>query len=124
MQADSERCTVFLCRGCCCGSDQKHPDVDHAAQVARVQEHLGSCALIRVSDCLGACEHSNVVVVVPSREARQGGARPVWLGWVLDLDAADEIADWISAGGPGRAAVPDQLDLHRFRPGRTALRVS
>ncbi len=81
-----------------------------------MREGVGRRATVRVSDCLGPCERSNVAVVVPSRAARRGGARPVWLGRVLDDDAIDAIAAWASAGGPGRAAPPPLLDLHRFRP--------
>jgi hypothetical protein len=72
----------------------------------------------------GADEHSNVAVVVPGRQARRAGARPVWLRWVLDDEATDAIAAWVRAGGPGRAALPALLELHWFRPARRAVRAS
>jgi hypothetical protein len=111
-----ERCTVFLCRGCCCGHQRKHPHVEHAAHLHRLREQAGNQTAVRVSDCLGPCERSNVVVLVPSRAARRAGARPVWLGWVLDTTAIDAIADWACAGGPGIAPPPPLLELHQFRP--------
>jgi hypothetical protein len=118
-----DSCTVFLCRGCCCGTRRKYPDVDHDALLHRLREHVGQAGQVRVSDCLGPCERSNVAVVVASRSARRGGARPVWLGWVLDDDAVDAIAGWIRAGGPGVSDPPVELALHRFAPPRRASRV-
>ena len=43
------------------------------------------------------------MVVTPSWAGRHSGARPVWLGEVLDEDLTSEIADWVAAGGPGLA---------------------
>ena len=122
MSGVGEQCTVFLCRGCCCGTDRKHPHFDHAAQLRRVRDQAGPRAQVRVSDCLGPCECSNVAVVVPGRQARRAGARPMWLGWVLDDEATDAIAAWVRAGGPGRAALPALLELHWFRPAHRAIR--
>jgi hypothetical protein len=118
MKPGDEQCTVFLCRGCCCGTHRKHPHLDHTAQLWRLREHIGPRARVRVSDCLGPCERSNIAVVVPSRAARQAGARPVWLGWILDDTAVDAIAAWASDGGPGRATAPALLQLHQFDPAR------
>jgi hypothetical protein len=117
-----EQCTVFLCRGCCCGTDRKHPHVEHAALLRRMRDQAGYRVQVRVSDCLGPCERSNVAVVVPGRQARRAGARPVWLGWVLDDEVTDAIAAWARAGGPGRAALPALLELHWFPPPRRASR--
>ena len=33
----------------------------------------------RVTDCLDACEHSNVMILSPTAAGRQAGGRPVWL---------------------------------------------
>jgi (2Fe-2S) ferredoxin len=111
-------CTVTVCRGCCCGSLAKHPGVDHAAQVDRLRTALGGTAQVRVSDCLDACERSNVVVVSPSTAGRGAGARPTWLGFVLDDDAIVDVAAWVRAGGPGMADQPATLDLYTFNPPR------
>jgi (2Fe-2S) ferredoxin len=110
----NEQCTVVVCRGCCCGTESKHPDLDHAAQLSRLRDQAGHRVRVRVSDCLGRCERSNVVIVLPGRQARRSGARPVWFGWILDVQAADAIAAWTRAGGPGRGALPALLELHRL----------
>ncbi|KNB50564.1 hypothetical protein [Streptomyces caatingaensis] len=111
-------CTVTVCRGCCCGTP-KIPGVDHAAQLARLRGDLaGTDGRLRVTDCVDACEHGNVVIVQPSAEGRAAGGRPVWLGLVNDPDATADIAAWIRAGGPGLAEPPGVLDLYAFTPSR------
>nr|BFD88487.1 hypothetical protein StreXyl84_78880 [Streptomyces sp. Xyl84] len=73
---------------------------------------------MRVTGCLDACEHANVIVIQPCAAGRAAGGRPVWLGLVNDPDAADDIATWIPAGGPGLADPPGVLDLYAFTPSR------
>ena len=92
---------VTACRGCCCGTAKKHPDVDHDALLDRLTAGLGDRARVRTSDCLGPCEESNVVVVTPTRAARLLGARAVWLRGVLDDAATDAVVEWVQSGGPG-----------------------
>ncbi|GHG87801.1 (2Fe-2S) ferredoxin domain-containing protein [Streptomyces lanatus] len=104
---------IVVCRDCCCGT-AKVPGVDHAQQTARLAEH----APVRVSDCLGVCEHANVIVVQPSRAGRAAGARPVWLGLVNDPEATEDILTWVRAGGPGIAPCPEVLDLYTFVPAK------
>ncbi|MFB9431282.1 (2Fe-2S) ferredoxin domain-containing protein [Streptoalloteichus tenebrarius] len=104
---------VTVCRGCCCGTRRKHPGVDHDWQLQRLRALAASAATrveVRTSDCLDACEHSNLVVVHAS------GAKPVWLGFVLDETVLDDLEGWLAAGGPGRAPLPDALELHRVTP--------
>ncbi|GGY12213.1 (2Fe-2S) ferredoxin domain-containing protein [Streptomyces minutiscleroticus] len=115
------RCTVTVCRGCCCGTG-KVPGPDHAARPARLRRAVGDLALVRVTDCLGACEHADVVVVQPSSAGRAAGGRPVWLGLVDDTDAVDDIAAWVSEGGPGITGPPGVLDLYAFTPSRRVRR--
>ncbi|MDX8030579.1 hypothetical protein SK803_10180 [Lentzea sp. BCCO 10_0856] len=97
---------ITVCRGCCCGTERKHPDVDHDRQLQVLRERLPS---VRVADCLDACEVSNVVVVQPTPAARAAGAKPVWVGSVLDDDAVHGVADWVDAGGPGLAVPPASI---------------
>ncbi|PSL51504.1 hypothetical protein B0I31_12034 [Saccharothrix carnea] len=104
----SESSRLTVCRGCCCGTVKKHPDVDHVTQLRRFREAVGPRA-VTVADCLSSCEFSNVVVVRP---ARGTGARPVWLGGVLTDEAVDHILAWVAAGGPGRAEMPAGLTEH------------
>lgn len=111
-------CTVTVCRGCCCGTADKHPDVDHAAQVAALSEGMGNAGRVRVSDCLDACERSNVVVVSPSGHGRRTGARPTWLAGVLQSHTVSEIVEWVRSGGPGVGDRPEHLDPLAFRPSR------
>lgn len=106
---------VMLCRDCCCGDTGKHPSTDHRAQ----QEVLQACAgptadgervRVRVVDCLGQCDRSNVVLV---RDFTRG-RRPVdtWLGDLHDAATTDRVAGWIGSGG----VLPGDLAGHRFDP--------
>ncbi|SDH93220.1 hypothetical protein SAMN05421505_12723 [Sinosporangium album] len=90
------------------------PGLDHNEQVRRLAE----VADVRVTDCLGVCEQANVVVVRPSPAGRAAGGRPVWLGLVNQADAADDIAEWVCAGGPGLAEIPVILTLYVMSPPR------
>ena len=110
--------TITACRGCCCGTRVKHPDVDHFNQLRQLRDLSGSAARVRTSDCLGVCERSNVLVVGPSLLGRLEGAGPVWLGDVLDDDAIAGIASWVREGGPGIAEPPSTLDFYLFTPSR------
>ncbi|WP_037908921.1 hypothetical protein [Actinacidiphila yeochonensis] len=115
--AGAARCTVTVCRGCCCGTP-KVPGLDHAAQLTGLRQSLASVATVRTVGCLDVCEQADVIVVQPSAEGRGAGGRPVWLGLVNDPDAAADITAWVEAGGPGLADPPDVLDLYVFRPAR------
>jgi (2Fe-2S) ferredoxin len=110
-------CTVTVCRGCCCGTS-KHPDVDHAGQVAALRAGVPGGGRLRLSDCLDVCERSNVVVVSPSAAGRRAGGRPVWLGEVLHADVLDAVLAWVGAGGPGLTDPPADLGHHVFSPSR------
>ncbi|MFD8595768.1 (2Fe-2S) ferredoxin domain-containing protein [Kitasatospora sp. NPDC059646] len=116
--AAAARCTVTVCRGCCCGVAAKNPRLDHEAQLDDLRTALAGVAAVRRTDCLDACEQANVIVVQPSAEGRRAGGRPVWLGLVNDRDAAADITAWVAAGGPGLAEPPAVLDLYAFRPSR------
>ena len=109
--ASGGRTDVVLCRGCCCGTERKHPDVDHALQGALLRQAAESTGgTLRRTDCLGPCERSNVVVVRPE------GARPVWFGRVLDEGATAALVAWVAGGAQGRP--PAAVASHRFHPGR------
>ncbi|WP_035304186.1 hypothetical protein [Actinokineospora inagensis] len=104
---------ITVCRDCCCGTVKKHPTVDHGRQLTRLREiaarHGGT---VRVAECLDTCETSNVVVV------QVKGAKPVWLGFVLDDTVLDDIDAWLAAGGPG-TDLPATLALNRVAPAGT-----
>lgn len=117
--SDDERMTVILCRGGDCGSRAKHPEVDHSAQLAQFRSQLDPRNVsVVASNCLDACEHSNVIVIVPDRDGRRLGATPVWIGSVNTTDTTTEIIDWVSAGGPARAPEPTLVSINAFRPTR------
>lgn len=111
-------CTVTVCRGCCCGTASKHPDVDHDEQVAALRRGMGTAGRLRVSDCLDACDRSNVVVVNPSGDGRRTGGRPIWLAGVIRASTVAEIVDWVRSGGPGIGDRPEPLERLTFRPSR------
>jgi hypothetical protein len=113
-------CTISVCRGCCCGTRRKHPDVDPDHHLDLLRELVGAQARIRVTDCLGYCAAGNLITVAPSAGGRQHGGRATWFGFVLDEHALTELAEWVLAGGPGIATVPDALLLHVVRPPRRA----
>src|SRR5690349_9143435 len=107
---------LTICRDCCCGSADKHPETDHDAQLEAIRAALGERHRIRVSECLKVCERSNVVVVHPTPAARRAGARLVHLGDVLDDAVVEAVAGWLDAGGPGRCPLPDALAGRAFNP--------
>jgi (2Fe-2S) ferredoxin len=108
---DPESCLITVCRDCCCGTVREHPDVDHAGQLVAFQGARGGS--VRVSQCLGACEISNVVIVNPSRTGRSAGGRLTWLGRVLLDDEVAAVVAWVEAGGPGLAPMPAALEPRR-----------
>ncbi|MGO4597009.1 hypothetical protein [Terrabacter sp. 2RAF25] len=110
-----------VCRDCCCGTESKHPGVDHDGLVARLEVGAGAHARVLRSACLLACDESNVVVVTPSPAGRRAGARPVWLRAVLDDVTVDAISAWVGLGGPGVATVPSALEVRVFAPSGLAL---
>ncbi len=118
--------SVVVCRGCCCGTAAKHPDVDHAAHLERIRRAAAQAPVpvrVQVADCLSACEHSNVVVVRPAparTDNERRRQRPVWLGHLADDGAVADLAAWVAAGGPEHADLPAALELNVLRPPRDA----
>jgi len=112
--------TVVVCRGCCCGTQAKHPDVHHAAHLARLRDIADETGgRLRVTGCLGNCERSNTIVVIPTAAGRRAGGRVTWLGTMLDSVAIETLAQWVRSGGPGLAPLPAQLLAHHIAaPGR------
>lgn len=97
---------IRVCRDCCCGTSEKHPDVDHDALLAELVEGTRGLAEVNVTTCLLACDESNVVVVSPG---------PYWFGGVLTPQTTADVAAWIRAGGPG-SALPETLARRRIPP--------
>jgi hypothetical protein len=108
---------VRMCRGCCCGTRRKHPDVDHDAVAAALGADLGPGVELLTVDCLWACDLSNVVVVNPAAAARAAGARPAWVTEVNTVDRARAVVAWVRRGGPGVAEPPPELGEVRTAAG-------
>lgn len=120
-------CRLTVCRGCCCGTRKKVPDIDHEAQFARlsaIDDHTGRTVPVRRSECLDICSEANVVVVQPSAKGRAIGGRPVWLGRVTDDHLVEALDDWIFEGGPGIAPLPETLKGHVTSKGAKKLKKS
>ena len=119
---DSARtCIVRVCRDCCCGTERKHPGVDHDGLLARLEVGTRGGARVLRSACLLACDESNVVVVTPSVVGRRAGGRPVWVRAVLDDETVDAVTGWVALGGPGVADVPAPLAQQVFAPSGLSL---
>ena len=106
---------MTLCRDCRGGSSPTYTSQQMEALIERLARGLRGRTL-RLTECLGACDHANVVVVTPSRVQRARGSRPHWFGFINDDVAADAIAAWVRAGGPGAAGIPEVADLHTIEP--------
>lgn len=101
--------TVTVCRDCCCGTERKHPGIEHDAQLKTLRDGLSVSGRVIVSQCLLVCDRSNVMVVSPSPAARGSGAKPVWLAGMLAPKYTEAVVDWVRAGGPGVAEMPRAL---------------
>jgi (2Fe-2S) ferredoxin len=113
------RCAVTICHGCCCGTLDKHAEVDsagHRDRLLRLADQLPEMLRVQVSDCLDVCERSNVLVVRPSPAGRRRGARPVWLGGLLADVQLEAVTAWLRDGGPGVSDPPAVLRPLVFTP--------
>jgi hypothetical protein len=114
VRSDRDSLTLLVCRGCCCGTASKHPDVDHDEQLATLRSaaaHRAS-ARMRVVRCLGQCHESNVVVV---KHRRPTGGSATWLGRVLAPEAVGAIAEWVM-DRTNQGEVPPSLRRLVFEP--------
>ncbi|KUN75553.1 hypothetical protein AQJ64_41885 [Streptomyces griseoruber] len=111
-----------MCRGCCCGTTRKHPDVDHDGIAEILTHNSGPDTELVRTECLWACELSNVVVVNPSPGARHAGTRPAWITHVNTIERAEALAAWVRDGGPGIAKPSPELG--RIRTGAEIARTS
>jgi predicted metal-binding protein len=122
MAANPRGVTVTVCRGCCCGSAVKHPQVDHEGmlEMLRTAAEQGGGGVLRVVNCLDECERSNVVAV---RRRRSAGAEVLWFGPLNDEAVTEALAAWLRDGAVGE--VPDELSALLFtkRPARPPIAV-
>jgi len=95
---------VQVCDGCCCGTERKHPGVDHSGireLIAAAVESAGGH--MRVVGCVGECGHSNVVIVRPAGSSSER----TWIGGVLDEEVVHALCGWVATG----ATAPKPPDL-------------
>lgn len=109
----------MVCRGGDCGSRHKHPDIDHRRQleVLRAAAIEGGGRVV-ASRCLDACDHSNVVVVIPASPELKQSETAVWIGQCNNDLSTGEIAAWLARGGPGVTPQPVAVEVQRFHPSR------
>lgn len=115
---DYDETVVVVCRGGDCGSRRKHPETDHLGQLEQVRRGTASSAVVATSKCLDACEHSNVIVVIPGKRAARVDPAPVWVGTVNSPEVTQDLVDWITAGGPAVVPAPVSIDIATFAPTR------
>lgn len=111
---DDGRNVVVVCRGGDCGSRQKHPGFDHSQQLRRIRDEAGDGTRVVVSRCLDACEHSNVVVVVPAAAADRDA---VWIGGANDSETTGDILEWLHNNVRPECR-PALVDIRQFSPTR------
>jgi hypothetical protein len=103
---------VQVCDGCCCGTERKHPGIDHASirnRIAAAAELAGGH--MRVVDCVDECSQSNVVIVRPADDA----SNRIWIGAVLDEVTVEALCEWIAVGAT--AAMPSEVEARVFLRG-------
>lgn len=96
-RAGGQKTTVWVCRGCCCGTAKKHPDAPHdrLLEVAR-QGGRDAGAKVKVTDCLGPCGQGNIVVARAEgriRWFRKMNDEPSTAALVAHLGAHGSLAD-------------------------------
>ncbi len=101
---------VWVCRGCCCGTRNKHPGIDHRElekNARRGAERAG--VKYEVTKCLGPCGQGNVVVV------RTGGVVR-WFRRMNDVPSTVALLEHVATG----RGLPELLDrkLMRSRTGK------
>lgn len=95
---------LWVCRGCCCGTRAKHPNVDHAALEEQLRAGAQAAgATYEVTGCLGPCGQGNVVVL-------RSAGRLRWFRRVNDTEVAEAVVALLTDDDPRPA-----LDRHRLR---------
>lgn len=97
----------------CAGETLEGVDSRSDGQLGRLKD-LEARGVTRLTlvECLDECERGDVVVARPVTAARAAGAHPVWFEQLAGDEATAALEDWLEAGGPGRAPLPDALARH------------
>lgn len=84
--------SVLLCRDCCCGTDRKHPDFDHAAQRRELEDVIRKAGgKLHIVKCIDACSYSNVAVI------RRHNGEKIWLGGLAKVEIHDELCHFLAS---------------------------
>ena len=120
--------SVVVCRGCCCGTETKHPDVDHDGQVAQL--HATRCPTGR------SCGPSTASARVTPPTSWSSGAgdpaagsvvsssRPTPMPWPHGSAAAPPRRRRRSSPGWRSIPTPSRSSSSRSRSGRTTSLIS
>jgi len=83
--------SVLLCRDCCCGTDRKHPEFDHAAQRRELEGVISKAGgKLHIVKCIDACSYSNVVVIRPHNGEK------IWLGGLAQAETHVELCRFLA----------------------------
>lgn len=84
--------SVLLCRDCCCGTDRKHPDFDHAAQRRELEDVITIAGgKLHIVKCIDACSYSNVAVI------RRRNGEKIWLGGLAQVETHDALCQFLAS---------------------------
>ena len=84
--------SVLLCRDCCCGTDRKHPDFNHAAQRRELEDVITSAGgKLHIVKCIDACSYSNVAVI------RRRNGEKIWLGGLAQVETHDALCQFLAS---------------------------
>ncbi|GAB3169020.1 hypothetical protein GCM10027059_33010 [Myceligenerans halotolerans] len=94
----------------CAGDTLGRRDPAPGGQRARLERlEAEGVARLTLSECLDECERGDVVVARPSAAGRASAGRPVWFERLAGDEQTATLRSWLIAGGPGAAAVPNDL---------------
>ena len=101
---------VALCRGCCCGAEEKgHPNVPVEWMKDEWKKRgLKRSIQLTISGCLGPCDLSNVVSISSARQT-------VWLGRLRDFASYAALLEWSLASREAGHALPLTRELSELR---------
>ena len=97
----------------CVGETLGDTDSYDGGQLARLRKlEADGTARVTLAECLDECNRGDVIVARPLRARRGRTPRPVWLERVAGDELTKLVADWLAAGGPGRARLSMGLEPH------------
>lgn len=110
MSRRSDRVPGLTACSLCAGETLGDRDGVPGGQLRRLRaiDEAGEVRLTLV-ECLDECERGDVVVVRPGVDVRTV-ARPAWFAGLAGDELTGALRDWLRAGGPGVATLPESLE--------------